>query len=92
VTDTVGAVFLASESEATRKLYGMDEPDTEKFGTNCLLARRFVERGVRFIQLYSGSGWDAHENIEANHSKMCWQTDRPIAGLLTDLKARGLLD
>jgi hypothetical protein len=88
------AIDLASESEATRKLYGMDEPDTEKFGTNCLLARRFVERGVRFIQLYSGSGsgWDAHENIEANHSKMCRQTDRPIAGLLTDLKARGLLD
>ncbi len=88
------AIDLGSESDETRKLYGMDEPETEKFGTNCLLARRFVERGVRFIQLYSGSGsgWDAHENIEANHSKMCRQTDRPIAGLLTDLKARGLLD
>jgi hypothetical protein len=88
------AIDLTKESEATRKLYGMDEPETEKFGTNCLLARRFVERGVRFIQLYSGSGsgWDAHENIEANHSKMCKQTDRPIAGLLTDLKARGLLE
>jgi len=88
------AIDLAKESDATRKLYGIDEPETEKFGTNCLLARRFVERGVRFIQLYSGSGsgWDAHENIEANHSKMCRQTDRPIAGLLTDLKARGLLD
>ena len=72
----------------------MDDPATEKFGTNCLLARRMVERGVRFIELYSGSGsgWDAHENIEANHSKMCKSTDRPIAGLLTDLKARGLLD
>jgi hypothetical protein len=88
------AIDLARESEATRTLYGMDDPSTEKFGTNCLLARRFVERGVRFIQLYSGSGsgWDAHENIEANHSKMCQSTDRPIAGLLTDLKARGLLD
>jgi len=88
------AIDLTKESEATRRLYGLDEPESEKFGTNCLLARRFVERGVRFIQLYSGSGsgWDAHENIEANHSKMCRQTDRPIAGLLTDLKSRGLLD
>jgi hypothetical protein len=88
------AVDLTAESPATRRLYGMDDPATEKFGTNCLLARRMVERGVRFIELYSGSGsgWDAHENIEANHSKMCKSTDRPIAGLLTDLKTRGLLD
>jgi hypothetical protein len=88
------AVDLAKESTATRALYGLDDPATEKFGANCLLARRMVERGVRFIQLYSGSGsgWDAHENIEANHSKMCKSTDRPIAALLTDLKARGLLD
>ena len=88
------AVDLTRESEATRKLYGLDEPATQKFGTNCLLARRLVERGVRFVQLYSGSGsgWDAHEDIEANHSKMCGQTDRPIAALLTDLAARGLLD
>ena len=88
------AVDLTKETAATRQLYGLDDPATEKFGTNCLLARRMVERGVRFIELYSGSGsgWDAHENIEANHSKMCKSTDRPIAGLLTDLKARGLLD
>jgi hypothetical protein len=88
------AVDITKESEATRKLYGLDDPATEKFGLNCLLARRMVERGVRFIQLYSGSGsgWDAHENIEANHSKMCRSTDRPIAGLLTDLKSRGLLE
>jgi len=88
------AVDLTKESAATRALYGMDDPATEKFGTNCLLARRMVERGVRFIELYSGSGsgWDAHENIEANHSKMCRSTDKPIAGLLTDLQARGLLD
>ncbi len=88
------AVDLTKESAETRKLYGLDDPATEKFGTNCLLARRLVERGVRFVQLYSGSGsgWDAHENIEANHSKMCRSTDRPIAGLLTDLKAHGLLD
>jgi hypothetical protein len=88
------AVDLSKETEATKKLYGMDEEATSRFGTNCLLARRLVERGVRFIELYSGSGsgWDAHNNIEGNHSKMCKSCDKPIAGLLADLKARGLLD
>ena len=88
------AIDLTKESEATKKLYGMDDEATAKFGTNCLLARRMVERGVRFIELYcgSGSGWDAHNNIEGNHSKNCRASDKPIAGLLTDLKARGLLD
>ncbi|MBM3841211.1 MAG: DUF1501 domain-containing protein [Verrucomicrobia bacterium] len=88
------AVDLSQETEATKRLYGMDEEATRKTGTNCLLARRLVERGVRFIQLYCGgtSGWDAHSDIEANHSKHCKETDKPIAGLLTDLKARGLLD
>ena len=88
------AVDLSGESRATRELYGCDDPATEKFGTNCLLARRMVERGVRFIQCYSGSGsgWDAHSNIEANHSKNCKASDKPIAGLLADLEARGLLD
>jgi uncharacterized protein (DUF1501 family) len=88
------AVDLSQETEATKRLYGMDEDATRKTGTNCLLARRLVERGVRFIQLYCGgtSGWDAHSDIEANHSKHCKETDKPIAGLLTDLKARGLLD
>jgi Protein of unknown function (DUF1501) len=88
------AVDLTKESEATKKLYGMDDEATSKFGTNCLMARRLVERGVRFVELYSGSGsgWDAHTNIEGNHSKMCKSSDKPIAGLLTDLKARGLLD
>ncbi|MDA2930167.1 DUF1501 domain-containing protein [Acidobacteria bacterium AH-259-O06] len=88
------AVDLSKESEATRKLYGLDDEATEKFGRNCLLARRLVERGVRFVQLYSGSGsgWDAHKDIEGNHSKMCKSSDKPIGGLLTDLKARGLLD
>jgi len=87
------AVDLSKESEETKRLYGMDEEATAKFGTNCLLARRMVERGVRFVELYSGSGsgWDAHTNIEGNHSKMCKSSDKPIAGLLTDLKARGLL-
>ncbi len=88
------AVDLTKETEATKKLYGMDNEATSKFGTNCLLARRLVERGVRFVELYSGSGsgWDAHNDIEGNHSKMCRSSDLPISGLLTDLKARGLLD
>jgi uncharacterized protein (DUF1501 family) len=88
------AVDLSKESEATKKLYGLDEEATAKFGANCLLARRLVERGVRFIELYSGSGsaWDAHNDIEGNHSAMCKSSDKPIAGLLADLKARGLLD
>jgi Protein of unknown function (DUF1501) len=88
------AIDLAKESEATKKLYGIENPATAKYGTMCLLARRLVERKVRFIQLYSGSGsaWDAHNNIEGNHSRMCLSTDKPIAGLLADLKSRGLLD
>ena len=87
------AVDLTKESDATRKLYGMDEAATSVFGTNCLLARRLVERGVKFVELYcgSGSGWDAHNDIEGNHSKWCRASDKPIAGLLGDLKARGLL-
>ena len=87
------AVDLSKESDVTRRLYGMDEEETRAFGTNCLLARRMVERGVRFVELYcgSGSGWDAHVNVEENHSKWCRASDRPIAGLLTDLKARGML-
>jgi hypothetical protein len=87
------AVDLSKESDATRRLYGMDAEETRAFGTNCLLARRMVERGVRFVELYcgSGSGWDAHVNVEQNHSKWCRASDKPIAGLLTDLKARGML-
>ena len=88
------AVDLSKESEATKKLYGLDNPVTAKYGTMCLLARRLVERDVRFIQLYSGSGsaWDAHNDLEGNHTKMCRSVDKPIAGLLADLKATGLLD
>jgi hypothetical protein len=88
------AVDLSRESEATRELYGLDHPVTEKFGRNCLLARRLVERGVRFVQLYCGTGsqWDAHTDLEGNHARMCAISDRPIAGLLRDLKSRGLLD
>ncbi|MEM7395600.1 MAG: DUF1501 domain-containing protein, partial [Verrucomicrobiota bacterium] len=88
------AVDLSSEPEHIRGLYGIDDKETSVFARNCLLARRLVERGVRFVQLYSGSGskWDAHKGIEGNHGKYCRQTDRPIAGLLQDLKQRGLLD
>lgn len=88
------AVDLSKETEATKKLYGMDNEATVRFGANCLLARRLVERGVRFVELYSGSGsgWDAHGDLEANHSKMCLSSDKPVAGLLADLKTRGLLD
>ncbi len=91
------AVDLTKESEATRKMYGLDRKHTADFGTRCLLARRMVERGVRFVQLYSGGGpvsiqWDAHKDLVANHEKMCGLTDQPVAALLKDLKQRGLLD
>jgi len=88
------AVDLSKETDETLELYGMKDKATEPYGRMCLLARRFVERGVRFIQLYSGAGskWDAHSGLEKNHSELCRQTDKPIAGLLRDLKRRGLLD
>jgi hypothetical protein len=91
------AVDLASESEATRELYGITEKRTEDFGRRCLLARRLVERGVRFVQLYAGGAhnddnWDAHGDLLKNHNYHAGRTDKPIAGLLKDLKQRGLLD
>jgi hypothetical protein len=89
-----GAVNLAEETEETQRLYGLDEKPTAAFGRNCLLARRLVERGVRFVQLYHGAGskWDAHSEIEKNHADLCRQMDKPVAGLLADLRRRGLLD
>ncbi len=91
------AVDLRQESMATRDLYGLDNEATRDFGTRCLLARRLVERGVRFIQVYSGGAhndenWDAHGDLVANHNRHAGATDKPIAGLLHDLKQRGLLD
>src|SRR4030095_11510527 len=87
---------LEKESEATRALYGMDKPDSKKFGELCLAARRLVERGVRFVQIFHGGGgggeWDSHSEIKGNHGKLAQQVDRPIAGLIKDLKQRGLLD
>ena len=87
-------VDVASESKSTLKLYGIGEEPTDEFGTRCLLARRMIERGVRFVQLYSGGtlGWDAHKNVKENHTKYCARTDKPVAGLIQDLKLRGLLD
>lgn len=93
------AVDVNLESEPTRKLYGLDNPVTEPFGKQCLMARRLVERGVRFVQLYHGGlgqqnrdTWDAHDDVKDNHTRHAAEVDRPIAALLTDLKARGLLD
>jgi len=91
------AVDLSRESEATRELYGLNDPRTQEFGRRCLLARRLVERGVRFVQLYAGGAhnddnWDAHADLEKNHNFHAGRTDRPIAGLIKDLKQRGLLD
>jgi hypothetical protein len=86
-------VDLSKETEETKKLYGLDRKDTAEFGTRCLLARRMIERGVRFVQLYSGdtNGWDGHSDLEGNHGKLALSSDKPIAGLLNDLKRRGLL-
>lgn len=86
-------VDLSHETAETIQLYGIDQAKTREFGTRCLLARRMIESGVRFVQLYSGdtNGWDAHNNVLENHEEMCARTDLPIAGLLTDLKRRGLL-
>ena len=88
------AVDLSTETEATGKLYGLDNEETAPYGRNLLMARRLVERGVRFVQCYHGAGskWDAHTNIEPNHTKLCGQMDKPVAGLLKDLKQRGLLE
>lgn len=87
-------VDISGETVATRQLYGIDEPETDEFGRRCLLARRLAESGVRFVQLYSGNtnGWDAHSDVLKNHTEMCRRTDKPIAGLLADLKQRGLWD
>jgi hypothetical protein len=93
------AVDIESESAATKKLYGLDSPITSPFGRQCLMARRLVERGVRFVQLFHGGlgnqntdTWDAHGNVKENHTQHSAEVDLPIAGLLRDLAALGLLD
>jgi hypothetical protein len=90
---------ISGESEATRKLYGVDEKVTEDFGRNCLIARRLLERGVRFVQVWSGAdngfprrNWDSHENLARDHAEMAAGMDKPTAALIQDLKSRGLLE
>ncbi len=96
------ALDISGETDATKKLYGVDEKDTDPFGRQCLIARRLVERGVRFVQIFAGRGasgdgsvddvpWDGHNNIETNHRSCAAATDKPAAALLADLKARGML-
>ncbi len=91
------ALDLSLETESTHKLYGMDNPECNHFAKQCLTARRLVERGVRFVQIYSGGmenqrSWDGHADIKGNHSQFAGETDQPVAALLTDLERRGLLD
>lgn len=87
------ALDLSGESEATKKLYGLDNPASREYGTRCLIARRLVERGVRFVQIFiNGQIWDNHESISKGLPDCCRKTDQPAAALVKDLKARGLLD
>jgi len=91
------AVDLSRESEKTRQLYGLDKDITRKFGRRCLMARRLIERGVRFVQVYSGGGhsdenWDAHGDVVKNHTLHAAESDQPLYALLTDLEQRGLLE
>ncbi len=92
-THAVEAVDLRQESEATKELYGMNDRGTADFGRKCLLARRLVERGVRFVQVFlSGQPWDTHAQNAARLRDLCAMTDQPSAALVLDLKQRGLLD
>ncbi|MEZ6150569.1 MAG: DUF1501 domain-containing protein [Pirellulaceae bacterium] len=91
-TEAKDVVDLAQESEQTHALYGIDNPRSKSYGSKCLMARRLVESGVRFVQVYSDGEWDAHSKLKENHMDHCAATDVPIAGLLTDLEQRGLLE
>jgi len=96
-TTAAEVVDLTQESRATQEMYGLDDARTADFGRKCLIARRLIERGVRFIQLYSGGGhiedtWDGHNNCISNHTIHAGETDQPIGALMTDLKQRGLWD
>jgi hypothetical protein len=87
------ALDISKETQATLNLYGIDDPESREYGTRCLLARRLIERGVRFVQLFhSGQPWDHHDSIQKNLPAICRKTDKPVAGLVADLKQRGLLD
>ena len=95
-TAVPGIIDFSEETEATQNLYGFDQKETRPFAEQLLAARRFVEQGVRFIQIMHGSGaagaWDQHSALKAKHAELSMQVDRPIAGLITDLKQRGLLN
>jgi hypothetical protein len=95
-TSVPGVIDFSRETQATKSLYGLDQNETRPFGEQLLAARRFVEQGVRFIQIMHGDGaageWDQHSQLKANHAKLANQVDKPVAGLLSDLKQRGLLD
>ena len=91
-TEALDLADFSSESKETLALYGLDQEVSKNIGTKCLMARRLVERGVRFVQVYSDGEWDAHSDLKGNHSHHCASTDMPIHGLLTDLKRRGLWD
>ena len=95
-TSAKEALDISQETAETHRLYGLDDDATREYVTRCLIARRLVERGVRFVQVYHGGGgagsWDAHSNMKSNHTKNCKAVDKPIATLLKDLKHRGLLD
>ena len=96
-TTAAEAVDLEKESRQTREMYGLDQRLTEDFGRKCLITRRLLERGVRFVQLYSGGGhiedtWDGHVDCISNHTLHAGETDQPIGALITDLKRTGLWD
>jgi hypothetical protein len=92
-SEVPGTLDISKETEETRAMYGLNDPVTESFGKRCLMARKLVEKGVRFVQLYTPSqSWDGHTGIQKNHEKNARETDQPIAALIQDLKRRGLLD
>jgi hypothetical protein len=92
-TEVPGVISIDGENEKTRDMYGLNDPITESFGKRCLMARRLVEKGVRFVQIYTPSqSWDSHTDILKGHQKNAVETDKPIAALIKDLKQRGLLD
>ena len=91
-SDAAQMIDFSTETQATREMYGVDQKETKSYGSKCLLARRLIESGVRYVQVYSDGEWDAHSNLTENHTGHCRATDIPIAGLLTDLKERGLID
>src|SRR5436305_12640327 len=92
-TAAKGALDVSNEPEYIKKMYGLDQDQTREYGTRCLIARRLVERGVRFVQLFlGGQPWDNHSSIRTTLPEICRRTDQPAAALVKDLKQRGLRD